>query len=195
MNANGELIILSGPAGSGKSVLSAQLSLRTLIEVISLDDVKVEKYKQYGFITETERKLIRQLAVREFCARVIDHVITGKSMIVEYPFEEKWNEFFQYISTEYHYKLILVKCERPLEDLLNESVKRYSELTKREPCLISEKYLSDEAYQVAVHKIINPTEVLQRIDNIKAGTWYNIKADVVYSSNQIWERITKDTQH
>lgn len=142
------LLIITGIAASGKSTLAEKLGKKYNFSVLSFDSYKIKVYEQYGFLNETERLLMRDLAICRFKATIIELARYSKPIIVEYPFDSSWQEFFDFISQQYNYNNIVINCNtRDFNEIWNSRVTRDSDFTTREKCLTASVYVKDKLYK------------------------------------------------
>lgn len=142
------MLIITGISASGKSTLAEKLGKKYYFNILSLDSYKVEIYEQYGFLNETERLLMRNLAICRFKADIIELARCNKAIIVEYPFDSSWQEFFDFISQQYNYRILVVNCNtRNFDEIWNSRVTRDSDFTVREKCLTASVYVKDKLYK------------------------------------------------
>lgn len=147
-NSKSFLIIITGIAASGKSTLANKINKKYKYPLLSMDDYKVDLYEKYGFISESERKRLWNLAKETFCADIISYMRKGQTIIIEYLFDKSWQEFFNYITEQYQYKSIVINCNsRNFDDIWNSRVKRDSECIERPKCLTASKYIKDVLYE------------------------------------------------
>lgn len=144
------LVICTGISASGKTTYAENLCRTKGIQMLSLDDFKVEAYEEFGFTSEFERLNLRQLAICKFKAELINIMRTGNSVVVEYPFDSSWQEFFDTVSKEYKYKTIVVKFDTlDFKEIWQRRVQRDSNPLEnnRHISLIASKYIKGQLFE------------------------------------------------
>lgn len=183
-NLESSLIIITGMAGSGKTTLANKIVEKYKYLLLSMDDYKVELYEKYGFINEVERKRLWNLAKETFCAEIIFYMRQRKTIIVEYPFDETWQDFFDLITKQYQYKSIVIKCDsREFDDIWTSRVKRDLESNKRPKCLTASKYIKDVLYE-SNNKLSDENREKKR-RAYKENKYTSIKGDIIISDKDI----------
>lgn len=83
------LIIITGCPGTGKSffahVLSAHFPQLTLL---SYDQYKEKAWDLYGFNNVEEKNILNQHSLHEFYADLLEQLLKGNSVLIEYPFNK-----------------------------------------------------------------------------------------------------------
>ena len=177
------LFIVTGISASGKSTLGHKLGDMTGYEVLSLDDYKEKVYEYYGFKNDYERKILWNMAKLKFEADIVITMRSGRSIIIEYPFDQSWQEFFDYISKEYNYITSVISCDtRDFEDIWNSRVIRDSNYADRPKCLTASAYIKDKLYE-SNHKINDEYKEVKRQEYMN-GKYTSIKGDYIYSDKE-----------
>lgn len=183
-NVQSTLIIITGMAASGKSTLARKISEKYKYLLLSMDDYKVNIYEKYGFISETERKRLKNLAKETFCADIILYMRKNQTIIIEYPFDQSWQKFFNYITKKYQYKSIIINCNsRYFEDIWNCRVKRDSECIEREKSLTARKYIKDILYE-SNNKLNDEYKEIKRKE-YRDNKYTSIVGDIIISDKDI----------
>lgn len=142
------LYVVSGISASGKTTLAKRISEKLNCKLFSLDSYKEQLYELYGFISEQERLILWNMAKYKFQAEITTTIRNGESVIVEYPFDTSWQEFFNYLSKIYSYTLVIVNCNtRSFEDIWNSRVERDSNNSIRPLCLTARSYIKNKLYE------------------------------------------------
>ena len=91
---------------------------------------------------------MRELAICKFKASIIELARCSKPVIVEYPFDSSWQEFFNFIGQQYDYSILVVNCNtRDFDEIWDSRVARDSDFTMREKCLTASVYVKDKLYE------------------------------------------------
>lgn len=184
------LFIVTGISASGKSTLAHKLGDMTGYEIFSLDTYKEKVYEQYGFKNEYERKILWNMAKLEFEADIIITMRSKKSIIIEYPFDQSWQEFFDYISKEYDYITVVINCNtRDFEAIWNSRATRDSNFADRPKCLTASAYIKGELYE-SNQKINDQYKEVKRQEYMNEK-YTSIKGNYVYSDKELWKMLEK----
>lgn len=165
-NSTKNLIVISGISGSGKTTLGQKLSKKLGYTLLSLEDYKEKAYEAYGFKDEYERLILHDMAKCEFEASIIKEMRSEKGVIVEYPFNTSWQQFFDKVTKDYNYKLIIINCST--RDLWQSRTERDSNESVRPKCLTASAYIKDELY----------------INNNKLNSDYKLKQEKEYNDKK-----------
>lgn len=141
---------MTGIPGSGKTEYVRELFIEKPLHVLSVDTYKVEFYEKYGFLSEEERVNLNNLAKCKFKAELIELMRTGDAIVVEYPFDSSWQEFFSIVSEQYGYKTIIVKFDKTdFEEIWNRRVARDSIMDNdiRPICLQASKFIKGKLFE------------------------------------------------
>lgn len=187
------LYIITGVSASGKTTLATK-AYKILKESVflSVDSYKQKIYEENGFINEQERKLLNQLAKDEFKKDLIIQMRNSSpDIIVEYPFSEEWQEFFQNVASTYKYTIIIINCNtKPFDDIWTAKVKRDKDKNARPLCLTAQTYIPKELYEPKYDlnsydvKEIHRREYIDQIYN-------KLKGDYLFSDIQFNEMLDK----
>lgn len=185
------LYIITGISASGKSTLARELSNTKGYPMYSLDDYKQKIYEYYGFRNDTERKILWNMAKHKYQTDIMMAMRKEGTLIVEYPFDSSWQEFFAYISEEYNYMTTVVNCNtRDFEDIWNARVKRDSNDRERPKCLTASSYIKGVLYE-SNHKI-NEEYKKKKEQEYKDGKYTCIKGDYVFSDKEFKNIMNKE---
>ncbi len=109
------MYVLTGISGTGKSTVASLIASKYNVEVISIDDMKVEVRKQYEISVvdisygSELHKLVNSTAKYNAKMRAVNCAMHGKNILMEYCFEkDEWQSFFDYISKQFGYILVIV---------------------------------------------------------------------------------------
>lgn len=178
------VIVVTGISASGKTTLAKKMKNILNCELLSLDDYKVNIYERFGFKNDYERKILWNMAKNYFQIDVICALQSKKNVIVEYPFDSKWQDFFNVITQNYGYKLIIVNCNtRDFEDIWEIRVKRDSDSTQRPLCLTASVYVKDVIYEPN-GKLCDSYKMLKSKEYTD-GKYTSLKGDYIFTDIEI----------
>lgn len=183
-NLHSFLIIVNGMSASGKTTLAKKIQEKYKYPLLSMDDYKVKLYDKYGFVSESERLRLRNIAKETFCAEIILYMRKNQTIIIEYPFNESWQEFFDEIKNQYSYKILVINCDsRDFDDIWNSRVKRDSECINRSISLTASKYIKDKLY-VSNNKLNDDYKEIMRKE-YENNKYSSIKGDIIVSDKNL----------
>ena len=183
-NLHSFLIIVNGMSASGKTTLAKKIQEKYKYPLLSMDDYKVKLYDKYGFVSETERLRLRNIAKETFCAEIILYMRKNQTIIIEYPFNESWQEFFDEIKNQYSYKILVINCDsRDFDDIWNSRVKRDSECINRSISLTASKYIKDKLYE-SNNKLNDEYKEIMRKE-YENNKYTSIKGDIIISDKNL----------
>ena len=183
-NLHSFLIIVNGMSASGKTTLAKKIQEKYKYPLLSMDDYKVKLYDKYGFVSETERLRLRNIAKETFCAEIILYMRKNQTIIIEYPFNESWQEFFDEIKNQYSYKILVINCDsRDFDDIWNSRVKRDSECINRSISLTASKYIKDKLYE-SNNKLNDDYKEIMRKE-YENNKYTSIKGDIIVSDKNL----------
>lgn len=143
------LVIVNGVPGSGKSTLAEKLRDKYSLTMFSLDEYKTDLYKNLGFNSDEERKVLRAKAIAEMKHHMMILANTGSSVVTEYCFDVDWQPFFNLICKEHNYSSLVINCvSRDENVILEHIVDRYEgRIPEREECLQARCYVEGEVFE------------------------------------------------
>lgn len=148
LKSNCILYIISGISASGKTTLAKTMQEKLNCKLFSLDLYKEQVYEEYGFKNEIERITLWNMAKYKFQAEITTIARNQENIIVEYPFDVTWQEFFNYLSDKYNYILVIVNCmTRNFDDIWKSRVERDCNQDLRPLCLTAKAYIKNELYE------------------------------------------------
>lgn len=184
---NRNLFVVTGISGSGKTTVAHIVGKMINCEImLSLDDYKVSVYEKYGFLNDTERKILWDCAKTQFQADIISGLRQGKNIIIDYPFDISWQDFFEYCSTRYHYNLVIINCNtRNFDDIWESRIERDFS-NSRHDSLTASKYIKGKIY-VRNSKKYDCKKREQKQYEYKTGKYTSLLGDYEFTDIQIIE--------
>lgn len=182
------LLVITGISGSGKTTLGNKLSKKLDYTFLSLDDYKEKAYEAYGFKDEYERLILHDMAKCEFKASIIKEMRSNKGVIIDYPFNTSWQQFFDKITREYNYKLIIINCStRDFESIWQSRVERDSNESVRPKCLTASTYIKDELY--INNNKLNDEYKLNREKEYNNKKYTSLTGDIVLTDKELKDEL------
>ncbi len=186
----GILIIITGISSAGKTTLGNKIKNETKLHLLSLDTYKVDAYEKYGFKNNEEKQILRNMAICQMKGDMILLMREGKSLIIEYPFDNTWQIFFDYIVKEYNYKSVIINCNsRPFEDIWNSRANRDNNFNIRPKCLTAKAYIKDKLYQSS-DKINDNYKQLKYQEYIN-NKYTSLKGDYIFNETNYEQELKK----
>ena len=184
-----KLIIVTGLSGSGKSTLAKTLSECSGIEMFSLDTVKEKMFDNYGFLNSDERYILSETAKDVFKVELLVKARKGNSVIIEYPFNTKWQDFFNLVKNQYNYTLVIINCvSRDFEAIWNAKVVRDKS---------KNRHLAHSAKRYIRNRIYEPDDSLyddkykyEEKRKLEECEYTSLKGDIEYTDKEIREVVT-----
>ena len=153
LNKERVMIIITGISGSGKTTLLYKLKNSLVKQNVfygEVDSYKIKEYEKYSFCNITEKNILKNIAIETFKADVIQKARHGVNMVLDYPFNHKWQEFFNYIRSEYKYTIVVVNCNsRSFDDIIRKKIVRDADDSTRHKSLICSRYINDTYYCIS----------------------------------------------
>lgn len=153
LNKERVIIIITGISGSGKTTLLYKLKNSLVKQKVfygEVDSYKIREYEKYCFCNITEKNILKNIAIETFKADVIQKARHGINMVLDYPFNPKWQEFFDYIHFEYKYAIVVVNCNsRSFDDIIRKKIVRDANDFTRHKSLICSRYIDDTDYCIS----------------------------------------------
>lgn len=178
------LYVLSGISASGKTTLAKKMQKDFKYNLLSLDNYKEKIYENYGFKNNMERKILLNMAKNEFQSDIIKLARTNQNIIIEYPFDITWQNFFDYIGNEYNYLIVIVNCNtRTFEDIWTSRIERDSNEKLRPLSLTAKAYIKDILYENngKLNDMYKKEKEIEYIDS----KYTSLKGDYVFNDLQV----------
>lgn len=119
------MILLAGYPATGKSsmcrlILEKYPQFRT----VNQDELKEQKWDEYGFYNLEEKTRVENMAWEEYYAIIEDKMSRGESVISDYPFSDKQKGRLSALSEKYGYEVITLRSTGDIDLLYEVSRKR-----------------------------------------------------------------------
>lgn len=180
----GTLYIITGISGSGKTTLGKYAAKELGVRLFSVDDYKVKYYHRYGFKTDTERLIVRKLAVVQFCKDIYNCCYKGHDLIVDYPFTQDWQEFFDLLKQTMGYFLFVINCNTlDFDTIWYRRIDRNSG-SKRDISLMSRVYINKHSYVLNQLKVTPEYRELKRQEYL-GEKYTSLLGDKIYTDIEL----------
>lgn len=184
INITKPLIIISGIAGSGKSTLSIYLQDILGGKILSVDNYKQQIYDKYGFKNNYERDNLDTIAKGIFKSDLIKYARKEMDIIVEYPFNRSWQEFFNTIKQVYGYTTIIINCNtRNFDNIWKSRVERDTNFSIRPKCLTAKAYIKNELFEFANE--LNNKSMKQERKFYENNKYTSLDGDYIFTDTEI----------
>ncbi|MFQ9514800.1 MAG: AAA family ATPase [Eubacterium sp.] len=119
------LILLAGYPATGKSYLCG-LILDRYPELVTInqDELKEQKWDEFGFDNLEEKTRLEMMAWEEYYAALEEKMSNGESVISDYPFSEKQKGRLENLSQKYGYEVVTIRLLGDINKLYERSRKR-----------------------------------------------------------------------
>lgn len=119
------LILLAGYPATGKSYLCGLILDRyPQLVTINQDELKEQKWDEFGFNNLEEKTRLEMMAWDEYYAELERQMMNGESIISDYPFSEKQKGRLENLSQQYGYEVVTIRLLGDIDKLYERSRKR-----------------------------------------------------------------------
>ena len=129
------LIIVTGISGSGKSTVSNYIyEYYKNSTIISMDVLKENIYDLVGFNNYEQKQNLKLIIYNTFMD-LLDECMkrNDENIIIEYPFNNNWENKFKKLVDKYNYKAITIKIKGKDYDTIFRRLDNSNNSTKRHP--------------------------------------------------------------
>lgn len=170
-----KFIILTGISRVGKTTLSKYIQNRiNNVTVINVDTIFEQICEIIGFNNEKEKNRNRTIALNCFrkmlqeCMKRKDEII-----VVDYPFQTLWKDFFSKVSNQYNYDVLTVKLYGDtFEDVYKRACIR--DLSKDRNIIHESNYYNPNKKEKVHKRKVQSKEVLREIYENESRTNFTI---------------------
>lgn len=137
-----KLIIVTGISGSGKTTISKYIyNHYKNSTIISMDILKENIYDLTGFDSYEEKQDLKNIVYNTFI-RLLTECMKRKdeNIIIEYPFNKKWEQIFKELVYKYNYDAITIKVKGKDYDTIFQRLNERNNSSKRHPSHSLTKY-------------------------------------------------------
>lgn len=119
------LILLAGYPATGKSYM-CKLILEKYPQIVTVnqDELKEQKWDEFGFDNLEEKTRLEMLAWEEYYETLEKNMSNGASVISDYPFSEKQKGRLEELLEKYQYEVITIRLLGDIDKLYERSQKR-----------------------------------------------------------------------
>ena len=137
-----KLIIVTGISGSGKTTISKYIyNHYKNSTIISMDILKENIYDLVGFDSYKEKQGLKNIVYNTFI-KLLTECMKRKdeNIIIEYPFNKKWEQIFKELVDKYNYDAITIKVKGKDYDTIFQRLNERNNSLKRHPSHSLTKY-------------------------------------------------------
>ena len=130
-----KLIIVTGISGSGKTTISKYIyNHYKNSTIISMDILKENIYDLIGFDSYEEKQDLKNIVYNTFI-RLLTECMKRKdeNIIIESPFNKKWEQIFKELVYKYNYDAITIKVKGKDYDTIFQRLNERNNSSKRHP--------------------------------------------------------------
>lgn len=137
-----KLIIVTGISGSGKTTISKYIyNHYKNSTIISMDILKENIYDLIGFDSYEEKQDLKNIVYNTFIRLLTECMKRkDKNIIIEYPFNKKWEQIFKELVYKYNYDAITIKVKGKDYDTIFQRLNERNNSSKRHPSHSLTKY-------------------------------------------------------
>lgn len=119
------IILLAGYPATGKSYMCRKIMERyPQFETVNQDEIKEQKWDEYGFDNMEEKTNLEMLAWEEYYRLLEERMDAGAYVISDYPFSEKQRDRLEAIAQGHKYEVVTIRLTGCIEKLYENSKKR-----------------------------------------------------------------------
>lgn len=119
------MILLAGYPATGKSSMCSRiLEKYPRFQTVNQDELKEQKWDEYGFHNLEEKTQVENMAWEEYYATLEEKMGQDEPIISDYPFSEKQKGRLQYLSAKYGYEVITIRSLGDIDHLYEVSRSR-----------------------------------------------------------------------
>lgn len=132
------MLLLAGYPATGKSrMCNLILEKYPQFQTVNQDELKEEKWDEYGFNNLEEKTKVENMAWSEYYAIIEEKMKQDESIISDYPFSDKQKGRLSALSETYGYEVITIRFIGDIEHLYEVSRKRDLEQSRHLGHLVS----------------------------------------------------------
>lgn len=137
-----KLIIVTGISGSGKTTISKYIyNHYKNSTIISMDTLKENIYDLVGFDNYEEKQNLKDIVYETFIKLLTECMKRqDDTIIIEYPFNKKWEQIFKELVDKYNYETITIKVKGKDYDAIFRRLNERNNSSKRHPSHSLTKY-------------------------------------------------------
>lgn len=125
------LILLAGYPATGKSHMCGMiLEKYPQIVTVNQDELKEQKWDEFGFNNLEEKTKTEMMAWKEYYAVLEANMSNGKSIISDYPFSDKQKGRLEELSGKYRYEVVTIRLLGDVDKLYERSRRRDLQQTR-----------------------------------------------------------------
>lgn len=144
-----KLIIVTGISGSGKTTISKYIyNHYSDSTIISMDTLKENIYDLVGFDNYEEKQVLKNIVYDTFIRLLTECMKRqDENIIIEYPFNKKWEQIFKELVDKYNYEAITIKVKGKDYDTVFKRLNERNNSSKRHPSHSLTKYNLKEKHK------------------------------------------------
>ena len=130
-----KLIIITGISGSGKTTIASNIyNYYKKSTIISMDTLKENIYDLVGFNNYEEKQKLKDIVYDTFI-KILKECMKrqDENIIIEYPFNKKWENIFRELVSKYNYDAITIKVKGKDYDTIFKRLDTRNNSTRRHP--------------------------------------------------------------